>query len=76
MSMRRSIDRIRTTHTGSLPRPPDMLEMLHQLAAGHSIDLAAYESALTRHVTDIVKRQVEADRYRLRRRIQQAELSN
>jgi 5-methyltetrahydropteroyltriglutamate--homocysteine methyltransferase len=60
MSMRRSIDRIRTTHTGSLPRPPDMLETLHQLAAGHSIDLAAYESALTRHVADIVNRQVEA----------------
>jgi 5-methyltetrahydropteroyltriglutamate--homocysteine methyltransferase len=60
MSMRRSVDRIRTTHTGSLPRPPDMLETLHQLAAGHSIDLAAYESALTRHVADIVKRQVEA----------------
>jgi 5-methyltetrahydropteroyltriglutamate--homocysteine methyltransferase len=60
MSMRRSVDQIRTTHTGSLPRPPDMLETLHQLAAGHSIDLAAYESALTRHVADIVKRQVEA----------------
>ena len=40
MSMRRSVDQIRTTHTGSLPRPPDMLETLHQLAAGHSIDLA------------------------------------
>jgi len=39
MSMRRSVDQIRTTHTGSLPRPPDMLETLHQLAAGHSIDL-------------------------------------
>ena len=60
MSMRRSVDQIRTTHTGSLPRPPDMLETLHQLAAGHSVDLAAYESALTQHVADIVKRQVEA----------------
>ena len=58
--MRRSVDRIRTTHTGSLPRPPNMLETLHQLAAGHAIDLAAYESALTRHVADIVKRQVKA----------------
>jgi 5-methyltetrahydropteroyltriglutamate--homocysteine methyltransferase len=60
MSMQRSVDRIRTTHTGSLPRPPDMLETLHRLAAGQSVDLAAYESALTRHVADIVKRQVEA----------------
>ena len=45
MSMRRSVYQIRSTHTGSLRRPPDMLETLHQLAAGHSIDLAAYESA-------------------------------
>src|SRR5215510_5060853 len=60
MSMRRSVDRIRTTHTGSLPPPPDMLETLHQLAAGHSIDPAAYESALTRHVAEFVRRQVEA----------------
>jgi hypothetical protein len=37
-----------------------MLETLHQLAAGHSIDPAAYESALTRHVAEFVKRQVEA----------------
>src|ERR1700691_5085851 len=60
MSMQRSTSRIRTTHTGSLPRPPDMLETLHRLAAGQPVDTAAYESALTRHVADIVKRQVEA----------------
>ena len=58
--MQRRTDRIRTTHTGSLPRPPDMLATLHRLAAGDSVDIAAYESALTRHVADIVKRQVEA----------------
>jgi 5-methyltetrahydropteroyltriglutamate--homocysteine methyltransferase len=60
MGMQRSTDRIRTTHTGSLPRPPDMLETLHHLAAGQPVDLAAYEAALSRHVADIVKRQVEA----------------
>ena len=26
--MRRSTERILTTHTGSLPRPPDLLEMI------------------------------------------------
>jgi 5-methyltetrahydropteroyltriglutamate--homocysteine methyltransferase len=60
MSMLRSTGRIRTTHTGSLPRPPEILETLHQLAAGRPIDPTAYESALTQHVRDIVRRQVEA----------------
>jgi 5-methyltetrahydropteroyltriglutamate--homocysteine methyltransferase len=58
--MQRSTSRIRTTHTGSLPRPTDMLATLHKLAAGEVIDMAAYEAALTRHVADIVRRQVEA----------------
>ena len=60
MSMLRSTGRIRTTHTGSLPRPPEILETLHQLAAGRPVDPTAYESALTQHVGDIVRRQVEA----------------
>src|SRR4051794_41664467 len=60
MSMLRSTGRIRTTHTGSLPRPPEILETLHQLAAGRPVDPTAYESALTQHVRDIVRRQVEA----------------
>lgn len=60
MSMKRSTDHIRTTHTGSLPRPPDLLETLRAIAAGQAVDMAAYEASLTRHVADVVKRQVEA----------------
>jgi 5-methyltetrahydropteroyltriglutamate--homocysteine methyltransferase len=60
MSMKRSAGRIRTTHTGSLPRPPDMLETLRAMAAGQAVDVPAYEAALTRHVADIVRRQVAA----------------
>jgi 5-methyltetrahydropteroyltriglutamate--homocysteine methyltransferase len=58
MSMLRGTGRIRTTHTGSLPRPPDILETLHHLAAGQPVDMMAYETALTQHVRDIVRRQV------------------
>src|ERR1700730_5306428 len=42
--------RILTTHTGSLPRTPDMLETLRAIAAGQAVDMAAYEAALANHV--------------------------
>jgi len=58
--MKPSTDRIRTTHTGSLPRPPEMLEALHARFEGGRVDEAAYEKALTRNVRDIVHKQVEA----------------
>jgi 5-methyltetrahydropteroyltriglutamate--homocysteine methyltransferase len=60
MSMKRSTDRLRTTHTGSLPRPPEMLETMRAMASGQAVDRNAYEASLTRHVADIVRKQVEA----------------
>jgi 5-methyltetrahydropteroyltriglutamate--homocysteine methyltransferase len=58
--MKPNIDRIRTTHTGSLPRPADMLAALHARFEGGRVDEAAYEKALTRNVREIVRKQVEA----------------
>src|ERR1051326_3425801 len=58
--MKPSIDRIRTTHTGSLPRPADMLAALHARFEGGSVDEAAYEKALARNVREFVRKQVEA----------------
>src|SRR4051812_34794555 len=58
--MKRSTDRIRTTHTGSLPRPADMLAALHARFEGGRVDEAAYEKALARNVREIVRKQVEA----------------
>ena len=58
--MKRSIDRIRTTHTGSLPRPPEILEAMRSQAQGRAVDAPAYEAALARHVAEIVKKQVAA----------------
>jgi 5-methyltetrahydropteroyltriglutamate--homocysteine methyltransferase len=61
MAMKRSNkNRIRTTHTGSLPRPAEMLETMRAMAAGQSVDEKAYEAALTKNIAQIVKSQVEA----------------
>ena len=54
------MERILTTHTGSLPRPPAMLAALRDRFSGKGGDEAAYEAALAGHVADIVRRQVEA----------------
>ena len=59
--MKRSTkDRIRTTHTGSLPRPPEMLDTMRAIAAGQPYDAGAYESVLAKHVAETVRKQVAA----------------
>jgi 5-methyltetrahydropteroyltriglutamate--homocysteine methyltransferase len=63
--MKRSTDRIRTTHTGSLPRPPEMLQALRERFEGGRLEEraqehSAYEQALAKNVRDIVRKQVEA----------------
>jgi 5-methyltetrahydropteroyltriglutamate--homocysteine methyltransferase len=58
--MKRSIDRIRTTHTGSMPRPKEIFEVMQARAAGAAVDSNAFESSLKAHVEQIVRRQVEA----------------
>ena len=57
--MKISIDRILTTHVGSLPRPPDLLSMLEARETGQAFDEAAFEARLARAVRDIVDKQVE-----------------
>ncbi|HEV8438912.1 MAG TPA: cobalamin-independent methionine synthase II family protein [Methylomirabilota bacterium] len=58
--MKRSAQRILTTHTGSLPRPPDLTAMLQALDAGTAPDPAAFDDRVRRAVADVVRRQVEA----------------
>ena len=57
--MKRSTDRILTTHTGSLPRPHDLTAMLEALDAGNLPDAAAFEARVQRAVADVVRQQVE-----------------
>src|SRR5713226_6717839 len=58
--MKRSTDRILTTHTGSLPRPPDLTVMLEALDTGAATDPAAFEARVSRAVAEVVRTQVEA----------------
>jgi 5-methyltetrahydropteroyltriglutamate--homocysteine methyltransferase len=54
------VDRILATHTGSLIRPPDLLQFLAAKARGEDYDEAAYQKVLKASVQDVVARQVEA----------------
>jgi 5-methyltetrahydropteroyltriglutamate--homocysteine methyltransferase len=53
-------DRIRTTHTGSLPRPAEILRAMRARFEGGPVDEKAYEAAIRRQVFEIVRKQVEA----------------
>ena len=48
--MKRSTDRILTTHAGSLPRPADLVAMAEAMQAGEPVDVAAYEARLAEAV--------------------------
>jgi 5-methyltetrahydropteroyltriglutamate--homocysteine methyltransferase len=56
--MKRSNDRILTTHTGSLPRPADLDQMLFDREEGKPVDQAAFEDRVRRVVADIVSAQL------------------
>jgi 5-methyltetrahydropteroyltriglutamate--homocysteine methyltransferase len=58
--MRRSADRILTTHCGSLARPADLLDMMRARLAGEPCDEDAYARRVRGAVTESVKRQVES----------------
>ena len=51
--------RVRTTHTGSLPRPADLAATLEAQALGEAIDTAALERRVAEEVRAVVRKQVE-----------------
>ena len=57
--MKRSDHRILTTHTGSLPRPADLVEALNAKELGQSHDARALDSRVSRAIADIVQRQAD-----------------
>src|SRR5437016_4067597 len=57
--MKRSTDRILTTHVGSLPRPHDLLDMMQAKDAGRGFDAQAHATRLRAAVAEIVRKQVE-----------------
>ncbi len=57
--MKQSVDRILTTHTGSLPRPPDMLGLLVEEQQARLSERAQLDSSVRAAVQEVFNRQVE-----------------
>jgi len=58
--MSRSPDRILTTHTGSLPRPEDLVKMTWAQADGVPVDAAAFAARVENAVREVVQKQLSA----------------
>src|SRR6516162_5654150 len=58
--MKQSTERILTTHVGSLPRPPDLLEMIQAKERGEPLDTAAFATRIKSAVAEVVQRQAES----------------
>ncbi|HEY4686553.1 MAG TPA: hypothetical protein VII57_10965, partial [Dehalococcoidia bacterium] len=57
--MKRSTDRILTTHAGSLPRPDDIPPLVSARADGQPYDKQLLARRLRESVADVVRKQVE-----------------
>lgn len=57
--MKRSTERILTTHCGSLPRPKELLDLMKARAQGAPYDAVAYGERVRTAVTDVVRQQIE-----------------
>jgi 5-methyltetrahydropteroyltriglutamate--homocysteine methyltransferase len=55
--MKRSTERILTTHTGSLPRPDDLADMLFAKESGELGDRAAFDARVRSAVAEVVRKQ-------------------
>jgi len=58
--MKRSDDRILTTHTGSLPRPPDLVALLNKKELGEAYDRSAFDGRIARAIREVVQAQGDA----------------
>jgi 5-methyltetrahydropteroyltriglutamate--homocysteine methyltransferase len=58
--MIRSSERFLTTHTGSLPRPDDLIRMMYAKEEGVPVDRAALGRRIRDAVAEVVRRQAEA----------------
>src|SRR5205809_6121480 len=58
--MRRSTERFLTTHTGSLPRPDDLIRMMFAREEGVPVDPAALAARIRSAVAEVVRKQAEA----------------
>jgi 5-methyltetrahydropteroyltriglutamate--homocysteine methyltransferase len=57
--MKRSTERILTTHTGSLPRPPQVVELLLAEQKSPGSQTAALKAAVASAVAEVVRKQID-----------------
>jgi 5-methyltetrahydropteroyltriglutamate--homocysteine methyltransferase len=57
--MRRSEDRILTTHVGSLPRPKALTSLYARRVRGEAVDLKTIEDAAEVAVAEVIRRQID-----------------
>jgi 5-methyltetrahydropteroyltriglutamate--homocysteine methyltransferase len=58
-TMKRSIDRILTTHVGSLPRSPEMIDLMRAVGRGEPFDARRRDEMVKTAVFDAVARQIK-----------------
>jgi 5-methyltetrahydropteroyltriglutamate--homocysteine methyltransferase len=58
--MERSVDRVLTTHTGSLPRPADLIRMMFAREEGVPVDGPALAARIRTAVAEVVRKQTDA----------------
>ena len=58
--MTRSTERFLTTHTGSLPRPDDLIRMMYAKEEGVPVERGALAARVRAAVAEVVRKQVEA----------------
>jgi len=58
--MKRSVDRVLTTHTGSLPRPADLIRMMFAREEGVPVDGPALAARIHTAVAEVVRQQADA----------------
>jgi 5-methyltetrahydropteroyltriglutamate--homocysteine methyltransferase len=57
--MKQSTSRILTTHTGSLPRSPQLQELLRAREEHQPLDQHSFEASVRQAVADVVKMQLD-----------------
>ena len=58
--MKRSTDRFLTTHTGSLPRPDDLIRIMYAKEEGVPVDPVALSQRIAAAVEEVVRKQADA----------------
>jgi 5-methyltetrahydropteroyltriglutamate--homocysteine methyltransferase len=58
--MQRSTERFLTTHTGSLPRPDDLVRMMYAKEEGGPVEPSALAARIMTAVAEVVKKQADA----------------